>query len=364
MKEKTHFQDKRSPFSDNPFMMGYESNIFEADEELGFRFPEGKIISGKGFVDLSEKLRGLKQKKIIIHNMGDSSTSGWNSEKVTKKNKNAFAPFFTYKTYSDLIEEQSDLFVINAGVPGYSSLQGKLYLQRLLAFFEQKKIQAEYVTAYFGNNDGTYNKYGDSVRVVSKKINLKSSVRVSIQEFKKNISDMIDLSQKHGAKIILFMPLVRYDWPPGLRSQKRRREFKKSFKKLTNSFVKIKLIRAISFFKKKMYEKALEEDKVLPRLKKRYVLSLKQIADEKNILLIDVQNEITLHKSKQYFADYCHPIEKANQLLVDRFFSLLHIQKKKKEIIPLQFRLFKAISCIPFPKRKEEEISANNYTLY
>ena len=30
-------------FSDNPFMLGYDSHIFEEDDERGFRFPNNQV---------------------------------------------------------------------------------------------------------------------------------------------------------------------------------------------------------------------------------------------------------------------------------------------------------------------------------
>ena len=98
---------------------------------------EGKLIGKNSFVPLQEIVKAAKSHggKIVL-NLGDSSTSGWNSDMVAA---GGGTPFFTYKTYSDILSEKG-LFVINAGVPGYTSLQGKFYLKRLLSTFEKEGI--------------------------------------------------------------------------------------------------------------------------------------------------------------------------------------------------------------------------------
>ena len=152
-------------FSDNPFMMGYDNNIFEEDLELGFRFPKRKLVGSKGFVKLKDVIRSICSGDKVVINIGDSSTTGWNSNKIYRGNKDPDAAFFTYKTYSQLLEEQSELVVVNAGVTGYTSLQGRKYLEILMKEFARKNISVDYVTIYLGNNDPVYNKYEDKVRL-------------------------------------------------------------------------------------------------------------------------------------------------------------------------------------------------------
>ena len=121
-----------NPFSHNPFMSGYqERRIFERDKNLGFRFLGGKLITRNDFSTLEKILVNGTDNNCVVLNMGDSSTSGWNSDYAYEGQENPRAVFFTYKNYSDLLEEQSSCLVINAGVPGYSSFQGKKYLEQL-----------------------------------------------------------------------------------------------------------------------------------------------------------------------------------------------------------------------------------------
>ena len=124
---------KHNGFSHNPFMMGYDSHIYDGDEDFGFVFPKRRLITSSGFTSLEKIMKEIELGDKVVVNIGDSSTSGWNSNKVYRGNKDPNAPFFSYKTYSQLMEEQSDLMMVNAGVPGYSSLQGRKYLEQFQA---------------------------------------------------------------------------------------------------------------------------------------------------------------------------------------------------------------------------------------
>lgn len=113
-------------------MMGYDSRIYQADAELGFIFPQEQLVGTKKFVGLNSILHSIKKDNKVVLNLGDSSTSGWNSNQVYQGVKNPYAALFTYKTYSQILEEKYKVKAINAGVPGYSSLQGSKCLKRLL----------------------------------------------------------------------------------------------------------------------------------------------------------------------------------------------------------------------------------------
>ena len=131
---------KQRVFSDNPFMIGYDNHIFEGDETLGFRFPESRLISCDKFVTLEEIVKNIRRGEPIFLNIGDSSTSGWDSNRTFKGNQDVNAPFFSYKTYSDLLQEKLMANVLNAGVPGYTSYQGRRYLELLLRNLAKEKL--------------------------------------------------------------------------------------------------------------------------------------------------------------------------------------------------------------------------------
>lgn len=335
-------QTKNDAFSSNPFMMGYDRNIFERDEELGFRFPKGKLITADGFISLQAAIRNANTGSKVLLNMGDSSTSGWNSNKVHKNNRNTQAAFFTYKTYSQLIDEQSQLVVVNAGVPGYSSLQGKKYLEKLLKSFAVNGIKVDYATFYFGNNDSTYNQLEDKVRLEGKLPTPgNNGCRVSLEDYKRNLRSMIENSRDYSAEPVLIMPPVHYDWPPGIRSENDSGEFSAALAKLKDESVKKGLRGAIEHFERGEYKEALELDMVLPRIKENYRAALNEVARETRTPVIDVQNDIPPTDNSEYFADYCHPLEKANKLITEKFFGVTGEQMKTKRPnkIPMKWRI-------------------------
>lgn len=321
-----------SGFSDNPFMIGYDNRIFERDETLGFRFPEQKLITATGFVLLEEIIDyiTLRTGYPTYLNLGDSSTSGWDSNRTFKGNQDSHAPFFCYKTYSVLLEEQLFANVINAGVPGYTSYQGKKYLELLLKKLLRSGVNVDYVTIYFGNNDGTYNQYEDKVRLDAKVVSeFSNGERVTVKDFKRNVRCMIETCRDYGVKPILIVPSIHYDWEPGIRSDKHREESLEVLRNLGNSALAMELERARALYGQGRFKESCEADRVLPRLKLVYRKALLQIARHTKIHLIDVQHQIPLTNNADYFADYCHPLEKINQMIVDelkkiRYRDLFH----------------------------------------
>ena len=298
-------------FSQNPFMLGYDLRLFEYDVELGFRFPGNKIIGKTDFLELEDVIRAaLSQNSPVILNMGDSSTSGWNSDNVSR---NGGKPFFSYKTYPDLLLEKGDFFVINCGVPGYSSLQGKLYLKRLLDLFESRGVNVSYVTIYFGNNDSTWNLMEDKYRIEDGTFKLylygffsdlfSTRKRVSVSDFKENILDLLNIAKKHGAEPILIVPPVHFDWEPGLRSKVRAREFAENLERVSKE-LRADLLRARDLYATGDFMRAYELDLVIPRIKPEYLQALRQIISEQGIPFIDVQDEIPFTSNDAYFVDF------------------------------------------------------------
>lgn len=281
---------------------------------------------------------------MVIH-MGDSSTSGWNSNTVYKGNKDRSAPFFTYKTYAQLVEEQSEVISLNAGVPGYSSLQGRKYLEQLLKQVAVHGIDVSWVTFYFGNNDATYNNHEDKVRLERKKPTPQhDGSRVSLGDYHRHLRDMIETTRDYGAEPMVIMPLVHYDWEPGIRSIHYRTEFEEALGKLERD-VWQDVQRAIEEFRAGNYERALELDRTLPRIKPPYQQALRDIAHEMDVPIIDVQAAIPRTDNEAYFADYCHPLEPANQMIADAFFAITGIEKgqrkeRKDSSTPLRYRIF------------------------
>lgn len=341
------------PFSDNPFMMGYDNRIYRRDHSLGFAFPGRRLITPTGFKPLQKIIQDIRFGDRVVLHMGDSSTSGWNSNNVHAGNKNPHAPFFTYKTYAQLIKEQSAVMSVNAGVPGYSSLQGKKYLEQLLQAFAGEGRDVSWVTLYFGNNDATYNNIEDKVRLERKRATPNNDgSRVSIGDYRRNLRDMVETARDYGAEPVFIMPVVRYDWQPGLRSLSYADEFEEALEKLArlNKKVKQDLERARVEFEAGNYEAALALDRVLPRIKLLYQEALQDITHEMHVPLINVQAAIPRTDNGAYFVDYCHPLEPTNQLIADAFFAITGItntitvtnpgeEKAESSRVPLRYRI-------------------------
>ena len=354
---------KRNGFSENPFMIGYDNKIFEGDETLGFRFPDGKLITSQSFAPFEEIVRGVRTGYPTFLNIGDSSTSGWDSNRTFKGNQDPNAPFFSYKTYSTLLEEQLFANVFNAGVPGYTSHQGKKYLDLLLKKLSRSRVQVDYVTIYLGNNDCTYNQHEDRVRLDAKIFSESSrGERVTVEDYKRNIRSMIETCIDYGVKPILIVPAIHYDWEPGIRADKHREESLEVLRNLGNSQLAKELERARTLYETSKYEHSCETDRVLPRLKSRYRKALLKIAKQTRVVdLIDVQKQIPLTNNDEYFADYCHPLEKTNQMIVDR---IREIRNRDLFYRPILKRIKDFLGLGSIKKKPTDGPAPDIYTIY
>ncbi len=316
---------EQEPFSENPVMIGYDNRIFEGDETLGFKFPDGRLITSKGFVSLDELISKTIKCYPVFLNIGDSSTSGWDSNRIFKGSEDLNAAFFSYKTYSDLLQEQLGSNVINAGVPGYTSYQGRRYLEILLKKLFKSRVRVDYVTIYFGNNDCTYNQYEDKVKLDAKMPSASSrGERVNVEDFRQNLRYMIELCREYGARPILIIPPAHYDWEPGIRADKYREESLKILQNLGNGQLAQELEKARSLYEQCKFKQSCDTDRVLPRLKSAYRKALLQVARTTKTDMINVQSQIPLTDNAEYFADYCHPLERTNQMIVDRIKEIRH----------------------------------------
>jgi lysophospholipase L1-like esterase len=312
-------------FSNNPFMIGYDNSIFEGDRDLGFKFPGERVISRAGFVSLDKLIQKIKGRTgyLSILNVGDSSTSGWDSNKTFNGNENPDAPFFNYKTYSDLLDEQQFANVINAGVPGYTSHQGRKYVEILLKRLASEKVRIDYITIYLGNNDCTYNQIEDKVLIDRKQHTKQNNgARVIVADYKRNLRSMIETAREYAIKPVLIVPAIHYDWEPGVRADKYRDESIAILNQLGDCLLSKEMQKAKALYNQGKFKQACQTDRVLPRLKKEYRHALIQVARETKTDLIDVQSQIPLIENSEFFADYCHPLEKVNQMIVDKFVEI------------------------------------------
>lgn len=310
---------KVGPFSDNPIMIGYDNRLFDFDSELGYVFPKNQIIGGVCFVELESKIDDLKKRdgKFLILNLGDSATSGWNSDNVYTGCPDPTAALFSYKTYSDILENKYGFDVINAGVPGYTTYQAKKYLAKILKTLAQKKMCVDYVTTYFGNNDCTFNGLEDKTRIDNKNPSIDEILaRVSEKNFRKNYDELLFIAKEYGATPIILVPASNFNWQPGLRSRKYPEELDLQRQKITRKKIKEFFEKAEQAYRSGDYEMALENDLLLPRIKKSYKSLLKTFTDP----LIDTQNFV---HDENDFVDYCHPAEIMNERIAEAINKLL-----------------------------------------
>lgn len=320
-------KNKIGPFSDNPIMIGYDNRLFNFDNNLGHVFPEDKIIDQQKFISLNKKISALKnsKNKFLILNLGDSSTSGWNSDNVFKGCSNPQAALFSYKTYSDFLDDSGN-DVINAGVPGYTTYQAKKYLEIILKRLAKNKIYVDYVTTYLGNNDCTFNSLEDKTRIDYKIASSKKILmRVAEKDFVDNYMDIIKITKSYGANLVILSPASNFKWQPGLRSEKYPKEFLTQINNVNHPEIKELFLQSKKDYQLRNYKQSLENDLLLPRIKQKYKFLLSNIASQNNIIFVDTQ---TFIKAKTDFIDYCHPNEKSNEKITTKLSSILKVKNK------------------------------------
>jgi len=307
------------------------------------------LITKDRIQSIDEVTTGLDPAKPIILNIGDSSTSGWDSDAVTTAKEmrkigrvnpiSLRGPFFQYLTYSDVLGESFQ--TINAGVPGYASLQGARYLERLFEELSVRGIKPSYITIYFGNNDSVCNGNVEDKTVLPRnpfsskllaflRTNTQGFTivsRTSLDDYRCNLERMVNFARASDVKPILIRPLIPKVWYPGLRASTKFDELEGALEGVRNTRQGRLLLEAIDLYKEGLEElkkdeikaesllvEAQNRDYMVPRIKPAYVEILKDVADKTNTSLIDVQTQIPID-DRGYFIDYCHPIEPANRII-------------------------------------------------
>lgn len=360
-------------FFHNPLVVAQvkEQFVFDPDYYLGHKSPSGKEFFGeKKFISFQEIVLESKIKnKNIILNLGDSSTSGWDSRvvefnrKVKSEQNKIRLPFFQYKTYADFLRDYTDDYIIvNAGIPAFTSYQGARYLSTLLDSFTRENCKVVGVTIYFGNNDCSWNSNKEDKNLMPKNINsiyqkilyawfensyyaklvladkirkqgapgLHESIktRTSLNDYAQSIEAMIILCKNRGISCCLIEPMVPYHWEPGTREKGS--VFPSPYEKspggyyvhrfLKDALKNWEIAQLLRLNKRDYenaqlaYESAVEIDFLVPRIKKEYKLALENLANIYEIPLIKI--EIPRNEDEEiYILDYCHPYEPANLLI-------------------------------------------------
>jgi hypothetical protein len=353
----------------NPLIAAQANNelVFAPDYWIGHSFPSGKEFIGEdGFISFTDTVERIKRsgKKVIL-NVGDSSTSGWNSD-IVRGNKQRKAngerivlPFFSYKTYSDCLRKIcGDRFlVLNAGVPAHSSLQGLRRLKKILEKFKERGVQVDFVTTYYGNNDCAWNGNLEDVDLLPKQENPMQAAlfdefvhaklliaenmrkralrgikehgivtRVSPRDYRMVLERMVETCRTYGTAPVLIKPVIPIYWEPG-------RMVKEDELKMSDGpgasqvYSRLGIARAIRrSFQNQDKElndeqvhllcEAAENDFITPRIKQAYVSVLMEVAGNMDVPVVDVGIPRTRNDGK-FFVDYCHPLGEANIWLAE-----------------------------------------------
>lgn len=360
-----------NPFAHNPIIaMQVSEGTFAYDSELGHRLaPPTWHIHNEGerfFVGrtemqtLDEVIEGIDTNKQIVLHLGDSSTSGWDSNQVTKNRfwrdvaRESFTgvvPFFQYPTYADMLALHYNS--INAGVPGYTSSQGARYIKQLLEEFEEKGVHIDYVTIYFGNNESVWNANSQDKYVLPGSNNLKLIdaaktllapfaiiQRVDVADYKENLKEIITTCRAHDVEPILIQPIIPKYWYPGNRAKGQEREVWEAMYRNKSDKAIDDLEEAIILYNEavRMYLRAGNQEQketagelfvqaqnldfMVPRIKQAYVHALHEVAAEMNVPLVNAQDHIPID-DREYFVDYCHPLEPANKLITNMIIEVI-----------------------------------------
>lgn len=184
-------------------------------------------INSLGFRDNEFSLKKDNKFRIIV--LGDSCTAGFEvnlEDTYSKQLENILNIEKRLKYYE----------VINAGIPGYTSFQGERYFSIIT-----KEFKPDLVVVFFGTNDGGLAKYPDKnltfLRLVKmsfmRNICIKSKlaqlvlykiyknqenkwyIRVSPEDFRKNLERIDNSGTRDGVKILFVKPCLRREVEKG-----------------------------------------------------------------------------------------------------------------------------------------------------
>src|SRR3989338_523674 len=369
-KDKELTQEEMGERFDNAIMKNQITGDQFVEDRIGEIRLKGDFIGETGYVSLDDLVEEINNsRKGVILNIGDSSTSGWDSDVVAvnreikqrkgdlyNKEKDAIFPLFNYRTYSDCLRDiLGDRFVVvNAGVPTHTSLNGLRRFKELVADFHKAGISIDYVTAYYGNNDSVCNgnaeeKYRKGLIGKVRKMlvdNGQIITRTSANDFRSNMRNIVCYCKRRKAIPILIEPATPLYWEPG-RRDKRKAEFDEDDAAIRATLPVIKghynqaihywdtanriiagdenlagdLNHAIEF-----YEVARESDYITPRIKEGHLQTLRDVGQTECVPLVQIEIPRDKNDGKEgegYFGDYCHPIERANKLYAEQIAGVI-----------------------------------------
>ncbi|MDP6150719.1 MAG: SGNH/GDSL hydrolase family protein [Gammaproteobacteria bacterium] len=328
-----------TPFSDDPYI----GRLLKPGQDF---------IGADGFVSLQEAVDEIRSSsKRVILNVGDSSTSGWDT-RVTVENQERrkneqplLSAFFRYANYSDMLRDRvgGDFIVLNAGIPGHTSVNTERRLRGLLDTLGKQAIQVDYVSIYAGNNDCQWEGnredktrlrtsplipiFIDRLRLKFFKPDTKHiRLRTNQRDFSRNLKRMLEACRRHSVAPVVILPETPLYWEPGKRFVADLFPVDEkipggamviaALKRATERWAAV-LDQPWSEDKHKALESARELDFVIPRIKKQYRQLVENIARSLEVPLVRtcIPRE---QDDGAYFVDYCHPIGRANEAIAGK----------------------------------------------
>ncbi len=338
--------------SHNPVILKQSegTTLFEPNEECGHVLKDNSFVGKDKLESLDDVVARARGAETVVLNIGDSSTSGWDSNVVTWNMKRGEgeeirSPLHTYLTYSGIVGEREGIESINAGIPGHSSDSGMRRIGNLLEDLNQRSVKPDYVTVYYGNNDSVWNLnvedkdlypgFFDShlAAILGEKLDVLSSrketkTRVGVEDYRDNLQSIVRTIREHGSKPILIEPATPLYWMPGLRAQGQDEESDEWVLADFNASGKLRearrsynhgvaaIDRGNETLARYLFEQSYDNDFLVPRIKERYREALREVSDEMGVPLVSVVNNIPLD-DRDYFIDYCHPIGPANEMIAE-----------------------------------------------
>ena len=379
----------------NPVVAAQASDFpLVADPCQGHTMPAGKeFIGTDDYLSMDAVIaEARRSKKSIILNIGDSSTSGWASDSVTRNRelralgRPLLPTFFQYRTYTDFLRSRvgSDHLVVNAGVPAHTSVQGSRRIRLLLDRFHRESIEVHWVTIYFGNNDSVWDGNRQDKDWVGVDSESSAGSGCSIEQgtavitrslpgdYKAALGDIIRTCRRFAAIPIMIEPITPLYWKPGTRV---RGEDLGRTQKPGSSLVYRLLDEARELWsiaigtdghcelKIAALGEVREKDYIVPRIKRAHLAVLRQVVQELEVPLVSVDLDRT-QDDIRYFIDYCHPIGDANQMIADAIADVIATGQMSADTAVRTVAGDQAKQWEPEGGSSLLELPVDHYTLY
>jgi lysophospholipase L1-like esterase len=338
---------KSSVFWQNPLMVMYPVDSFDekVDKER-FNRDDSPMRSVRYVPDSHRWYRldpepDIPETGKLILNFGDSSTYGWG----LGNRDQAYA--------GDLNELVPGVTSVNLGVPGYSSLQGLRYVQKVIPRYHDRIVG---VTLYFGNNDSTENGSEDDAKLavvtrwptllrqhfalfrvmqdaMPRKAGHNRSPRVSPEVYLANMRDMVVITRGYGIPVAVVAPPLNRSWPPGYRT------YTNSLDPYVNNewtARELALAQRLHQDGLRLWEESddrahdllgasVEHDWIVPRLKARWADQL-DVLQQEGVSVARLDQHFIGAEFPYMFVDYCHPSAKTHRQIAERIVEGLSMQ--------------------------------------